>query len=137
MRKGEILALKWKNIDNKYIHILESKSGNSRKIPNSGQLKELLYNIPKDNEYVFYNHQSKTKYTDIKRQFNTAIKNANIDNFRFHDLRHTAATRMVNNGIDLVVVKEILGHADIKTTMRYAHSLEETKIKAINILNSY
>ena len=52
-------------------------------------------------------------------------------------LRHTAATRMVECGIDLVVVKEILGHSDIKTTMRYAHPVPEIKLKAIKALNDY
>lgn len=63
--------------------------------------------------------------------------NANIKNFRFHDLRHTAVTGMVDSGIDMVVIKEILGHSNIQTTMRYAHALESVKIKAIELLSSY
>ena len=65
------------------------------------------------------------------------ITKAKINNFRFHDLRHTAATRMVEKGIDLVVVKDILGHADINVTMRYAHPVPEMKLKAIKALNDY
>ena len=76
-------------------------------------------------------------YTDIKHSFATVLKTAKIDNFRFHDLRHTVATRLVEKGIDLVVVKEILGHSKIETTMRYAHAVPKRKMNAINVLNSY
>ncbi len=52
-------------------------------------------------------------------------------------LRHTAATRLVELGVDLVVVKDILGHADISTTLRYAHPVPEMKLKAMKLLNNY
>lgn len=137
MRKGEILSLKWTNIDEKSIEILESKSGKSRKIPNIGNLKKLLDSLPKENEYVFFNPKTQTRFQDIREAFSDALKTAQIYNFRFHDLRHTAATRMVEKGVDLVVIKEILGHSTIQTTMRYAHSLETIKERAIKLLSSY
>ena len=62
---------------------------------------------------------------------------ADIKNFSFHKLRHTAATRLVSANIDLVVVQEILGHSKIDTTMRYAHPVPERKKEAIDVLNSY
>lgn len=62
---------------------------------------------------------------------------AKVKNLRFHDLRHTAATRMVSLGIDLVVVQEILGHADLKTTMRYSHPVPERKAAAIKALDIF
>ncbi|MBO5739404.1 tyrosine-type recombinase/integrase [bacterium] len=67
----------------------------------------------------------------------TVLKTAKIDNFRFYDLRHAVATRLVEKGIDLVVVKEILGHSKIEITMRYAHAIPKRKMDAINVLNSY
>jgi integrase len=57
----------------------------------------------------------------LKRAFGMACKRAKIKGLRFHDLRHTAATRMAERGANIVAVKEILGHADIKTTMKYFH----------------
>jgi len=77
------------------------------------------------------------RYVDIKHSFSTCLKRAGIENFRFHDLRHTVATRLVEKGIDLVVVKEILGHSKIETTMRYAHTVPEQKLNAISVLNLY
>lgn len=72
-------------------------------------------------EYVFINPETDTKYDNINRSFHTLLKRAGIENFRFHDLRHTAATRLTWSNIDLTVVQEILGHASIQTIMRYAH----------------
>jgi len=71
---------------------------------------------------------------DVKTAFKTACRRAKIRDLRFHDLRHTAATYMVTGGIDLVTVSEILGHADIKMTMRYAHPTPENRRKAVNVL---
>ena len=91
----------------------------------------------KDFDYIFINPQTNKPYTTIQKAFSTILKKANIKNFRFHDLRHTVATRLVEKGIDLVVVQEILGHSKITTTQRYAHPVPQRKIEAINILNSY
>ncbi len=141
MRKGEILNLKWSNIDFKkqFIELLQTKSGKARKIPISNKLMKALVLLKENkiSEYVFANPYTKTKYKFIHKGFDEALRKADIMNFRFHDLRHTAATRMTEMGIDLAVVQEILGHSDVKTTMRYAHPVPERKLKAIEILNNY
>ena len=137
MRKSEILNLKWVNIDMDYgfIELLETKSGRSRRIPISNRLMDLLMALDRTSEYVF--HIDGDKIGDIKKCWNTAIRNARISNFRFHDLRHTFATRLVEKGVELVVVKELLGHADIHTTMRYAHAVPNRKKYAIDLLDNY
>lgn len=55
----------------------------------------------------------------------------------FHDLRHTSATRMVGAGVPITMVKDILGHSDIHTTMRYAHAITEQSLEAIETLSNY
>lgn len=139
MRKGEILNLKWDcvNIDQRYIDVLKTKSGKPRQIPMSEKLYSELKELVKVNEYVFINPITKNKHGNINDVFPEFLRKAKINKFTFHDLRHTSATRMVECGIDLIVVKEILGHSDIKTTMRYAHPVPEIKLKAIKALNDY
>jgi len=140
MRKGEILNLKWSQIDlkNGFIDILKSKSGKERKIPVAKKVKEVFENMGKNGEeFVFVNPETKKPYYDIKKSFASLLKKADIKNFRFHDLRHTVATRLVECGTDLLIVQELLGHANIQTTMRYAHPVPERKQTAINRLNEY
>jgi len=139
MRKSEILKLQWSQIDFKYkfIEVLASKSGKSRKIPISTKLFKILTCLKNNNnKYVFVNPKTVTAYKDIKKSFNIVTKKANVLNFRFHDLRHTATTRMAAK-MPIPVLQEILGHAKISTTMRYAHVMPAQKRKAIEVLDSY
>ena len=70
---------------------------------------------------------------EIKNGFDEACRRAEIHGFRFHDLRHTAATRMIEGGASIVAVSKALGHSDIKTTMRYTH-LDDSVRDAFEIL---
>lgn len=141
MRKSEILNLQWQQVDFQkgFIEILRTKSGKARKIPISSKFKITLKEIFKkaNGIYVFVNPTTNKPYVDIKKAFKSLIERAEIADFRFHDLRHTVATRMVESGVDLLVVQEILGHANIQTTMRYAHPVPERKKNAIDMLSLY
>ncbi|KKP40223.1 MAG: site specific recombinase [Candidatus Peregrinibacteria bacterium GW2011_GWC2_33_13] len=139
MRRGEIFGLKWENVNIKTgcITLTETKNGKIRKIPISKTLKAELKNFNRFTEYVFTNKETGKPYSDIKKGYKSLCDGARIKNLRFHDLRHTAATRMVASGIDLVIVQDILGHADLKTTQRYAHPVPERKQKAIEALDEY
>lgn len=101
------------------------------------KLLKVFNGLKRTSEYVFVNSETNTHYIDIKHSWVTVCKAANIKNFRFHDLRHTAITRMVEKGIPLPVVQDIAGHSKIETTMRYTHIMPKQKVEAIQVLDSY
>ena len=117
MRKGEILKLKWDQVDIRHSFLLldETKNGERREIPINRTLYELFAGMPRslESEYVFVGKDGEP-YGDIKRSFHTALKKAGIRDFHFHDLRHTFASHLVMAGIDLLSVKELLGHKSLQ-----------------------
>ena len=138
MRRGEILSLRWNDIDfdKHYIFIKETKSGIPRKVPMNSLVASTFKNIKREDRLIFYNPKTNNHLKDIYRSFKTACQKVGIPDMRFHDLRHTAATLMVTGGVDLVTVKEILGHSKIEMTMRYAHPTSENKRRAVAVLES-
>ena len=98
-------------------------------IPLNNTVMELLKRkgkVVSMNGYVFTQNGEKLTKREVQRQFQTAVKRAKITNFRFHDLRHTFATRMVQAGVDIYTVSKLLGHASVKETERYAHHYPES-----------
>ncbi len=139
MRKSEILSLRWKDVDfvKGFIHIADSKSGRSRDIPMNSPVFETLHDRSRAREFVFENPETKARTLDVRTAFKGACRRAEIKGVRFHDLRHTAASRMVEAGIDLVTVSKILGHASIQMTMRYAHPTPENMRLAVQRLGEF
>ena len=84
-------------------------------------------------QYVFTYKGKRVK--NIKKAFQTALKNAGITDFRFHDLRHTFASQVIMWGGDLKEVQELLGHKTMSMTLRYSHLSQEHKKRAVNLLN--
>jgi integrase len=136
MRRNEILSLKWPNVDllRVYIFIDDSKSGKPRKVPMNSAVLEAFLGLPHVSDYVFFNTETKAAVKDIKTAFKAACRRAEITGLRLHDLRHTAATKMIEAGVDLVTVSKILGHASIQMTMRYAHPTPENMRLAVSKL---
>lgn len=141
MRKGEILSFTWRcvSLENKKITLLDTKNGKKRYIPINSMLMKELEKLDKNkiSEYVFANPATNTRYADLMGAFPAICKLAKIEDFRFHDLRHTSATRMVGAGVPITMVKDILGHSDIHTTMRYAHAITEQSLEAVEALSNY
>ncbi|MCX8027653.1 MAG: site-specific integrase [Thermodesulfovibrionales bacterium] len=140
MRKGEILNLKWENVDLKHGFILleKTKNGDKREIPINDNLREILNNLIRriDSPYVFYNQKTgKPYHPEIKRSFHSALKRAGIKDFRFHDLRHTFASHLVMAGVDITTVSKLLGHKSITMTLRYSHLSPSHTKKAVSVLN--
>jgi integrase len=141
MRRGEILALKWGDIDfqSEYILVRKSKSGRSRKVPLNDVSLRTLLDLKEENgafDYVFFNKQTESFLKDPKRAFKTACKKSGVVNLRFHDLRHNAATFMIQDGADIHTVSKILGHSDIRVTMKYSHPDFDGRKKAAKSLEN-
>ncbi len=142
MRKNEILTLRWTNIDlDTKIMTLEhtnTKTKRTRRIPINSVLRKLLLEQrlkSGGNEYIFLSPTGNPykRHDSIKGSYERLCKKAGISGLRFHDLRHTAATRMIEAGASIVAVSKILGHSDIKMTMRYTHP--DTSLKeAVELL---
>jgi len=140
MRRGEILNLKWNDVDleNRIVTVQDSKSGKKRMIPMDDTLYETLRILPSrfQRGYVFPSsvNRGKPRY-DFKRQFHNALENAEIEDLRFHDLRHTFASHLVMAGVDIKTVQELLGHATLTMTMRYTHLASDHRTRAIKALD--
>lgn len=142
LRLQNILGLRWETIDieQNFLEILmqENKGHKKIQIPLSSKFKAELEKIGiKKEGYVFISWRTGTKYSNIHDGFTKALKEAGIKNFRFHDLRHTVATRLVANGADLMTVKQYLAHSNLSTTQRYMHPTPENMKKAVAILDCF
>ncbi len=133
MRRGELLSMTWADINWEAkmltIRAESAKSGRQRHIPLNVEAMEVLQRWAgqageRRAGKVF-------DVTDIKKGWGKLIANARIEEFRFHDLRHHFASRLVRAGVDLNTVRELLGHADITMTLRYAHLAPDTLAAAV------
>ena len=136
MRLREILGLHKSQVDfiRNVIELLETKSGKPRTIPIEPDLKAILQRLCEkagENGYLFENKRTGKPIHDIKTAWYNALDDAKIANLRFHDLRHTFGTRAIDGGAPLSAVKEVMGHADVRTTMRYVHATDEGKRRAV------
>lgn len=134
----------WEGVDlfRKTVTVFRSKNGERRTIPINGLVLNVLRRIVKvrsvKSDYVFPS-ETYTLLDDshLRRAFRGAMKLCRIENFHFHDLRHTFATRLVQSGIDLYKVQCLLGHKSSIMTQRYAHHYPESLREGVEILERY
>lgn len=137
-RRGELFNLRWRDVDLVAALVTVrgtgAKSGTTRVIPlNSEAVAALKAWQPSPHEagaYVFPGNEG-ARLGGIKTGFLKVLRDAAITGFRFHDLRHDFASKLVQAGVDLNTVRELLGHADLKMTLRYAHLAPEHKAAAV------
>jgi integrase len=140
-RKNEIWGLSWKCVylKNGFITFMETKNNEPRSAPLTGHALELMLErsqIPRiDTDLVFPSRVDPQKHFDFRRPFQMALKAAQIEDFRWHDLRHCAASYLVMAGVDMRTVAEILGHKTIQMTQRYAHLSPEHLKDAVAKMN--
>ena len=128
LRKSELINLRWEDIDfeRKYIRVeskedWRTKTGNTREIPITDDLIGVLNKLSKTSDYVFLNSKGRKYGFHLTERVKRLARSIGISDMTVHALRHTFISHLVMNGVDLVSVKELAGHSDIKTTMRYAH----------------
>lgn len=135
-RKREVLDAQWKDFDfeRRRWRIPVSKSGKARYVPLSDGVIQLLSQVPSLPKctWVFANPKTAQPFVSIFYAWDTARTRAGLADVRIHDLRHSFASFLVNAGRSLYEVKQILGHAELKTTQRYAHLSHDTLIDAAN-----
>ena len=115
-----------------------SKSGKTRYVPLSIEAKTVLssWKDESDSEkLVFPSQVTGSKFDNINKSWRQIVIDANLDDFRFHDLRHTFASKLVMRGVDLNTLRDLLGHRDIKMTLRYAHLAPAHKAAAVAVLD--
>lgn len=140
MRKGEILNIKWKDIDLSRSRLVlhETKNNERRAIPIVGLAHKILADKSKvrqiDSQLVFPSSDP-NKPTCIRKAWDTALSDAKIDDFKFHDLRHTAASYLAMNGATLAEIAEVLGHKTLQMVKRYAHLSEAHTSSVVERMN--
>ncbi len=153
MRRGEICGLLWLdlNFDRGLVHVRNTKNGKDRIILMNMTVRQLLetqwnkrrerltgkdgkprFSTP--SSYVFPSPRSNERLVEIKYSFAKAVRDAKIKDLRFHDLRHTAATRMGDAGADAFTLAAIFGWSDIRMAMRYTHAMEAAKRRAVEAI---
>ncbi len=160
MRKGELMNLTWADVDftRKRIILHETKNGERRAVPIAGQAFDLLVEMEKrrrvdtnllfpklispGNGTTFQKHdleqvQKVQKPVELRGAWKAALQKAEIENFRFHDLRHCAASYLAMSGASLTEIAEILGHKTLEMVKRYAHLTETHKYEVVDRMNKH
>ena len=143
LRQGEQLSLEWTHVNllRKTVTIQKTKSGKSKTIP----LNQIAHNIliqrseirSIKNDFVFINgFGGKIDRSNLRRSFNSALNKAKIEDFHWHDLRHTFATRLAQNGVDIYKIAKLLGHQNVTMTQRYAHHCPDSLRDGVDILSA-
>ena len=134
-RRGELINLKWSDIDldRQTAYVKTTKNGQPKVMPLTNDVvTELSKFRDQETEYIFNSELKPDRPMCFTKQWIKALKLAEIEDFRFHDLRHTTASYLAQNGASLLEIAEILGHKQIQVTKRYSHLCIDHKAKLIN-----
>jgi len=140
-RKMELLNIKWKDIDfnRSVITLHETKNEERRILPLTGYALELINKMSRvrriDTQLLFPSKKNPNKPINIRDPWLKALKKAEIEDFRFHDLRHSAASYLAMDGASLAEIAEVLGHKTLQMVKRYAHLSEAHTAKVVARMN--
>jgi len=140
-RQAEVLNLRWKDIDlDRGIIILhETKNDERRAIPLQGHALDLIKEMNKvrmiDSDLLFPAPTKNSRPVNIQHIWEDARAEAKVENFRFHDLRHSAASYLAMNGASLAEIADVLGHKTLQMVKRYAHLSEQHTASVVAKMN--
>jgi len=139
MRRSEQYACEWSwiDLDRKVLTVPRSKHGEKRRVylnDTAIAAFRLLWQFSEGKGKVFSHLYTSNKSTGAREWFENCLAKAGIQNFRWHDLRHTFASRLVMAGVDLRTVQELMGHKTIQVTLRYAHLAPQHQLEAVQRL---
>lgn len=133
MRVSELLSSRWEHVDleRRTLYVPTSKTGRSRFVPLAQAAVDVIGGLPRG-EFLFPNPRDPSRHlTTIKHGWQAARSAAGLPDFRIHDARHSAASFMVNSGVDLFAVGKVLGHANVASSARYSHLANDTLLAAV------
>ena len=140
MRRGELFHLKWADVNLVSSQVTvrgeRAKSGQTRHIPLNRSAVATLAQWKEQSAGGSYVFQAKggDALTNVKSSWRSVVKAARLTSFRFHDLRHDFASKLVMAGVPLNTVRDLLGHGDLQTTLRYAHLAPDHKADAVELI---
>jgi integrase len=137
MRKTEVLTLRKSQADfgAGVIHLLKTKSMRARQIPMTDAVRRTLERLSgAKGDWFFPNPETGKPFVDLRKSLKSACKLAGIRNYTMHKLRHTFGTWLAAENVNIVTIRDLLGHADLKTTDRYLHAVGRHTREAINKL---
>ena len=142
MRAGEIMALEWRDVDltRGWLTLRETKNGEMRGVPLTGKALELVKEHARTRRRLdtplLFPSANPAKPVNLRLPWQTAVKRANLQDFRFHDLRHSAASYLAMNGASLNEIAAVLGHKTLAMVQRYAHLSESHKAGVVERMNA-
>ena len=130
-RLGEIQKLRWDYVTPTHLELPDSKTGR-RRIPLPREARAMIDTLERreGNPFVILGERGEGYYNDLQKPWRRVRERAGLEDVRLHDLRHTYASVAVMNGIDPFTLKEILGHKNLTTTLRYVHLSDDAVQKA-------
>jgi integrase len=137
LRYGELASLEWASIDLQACSLTvtgrTAKSAKTRHVPLNAEAIDMLtrWRPEKQRKGLVFTNPNGSRIGSVKTAWGGVLKAAGITEFRWHDLRHSFASKLVQRGVALPVVRELLGHGDFKLTLRYAHLDDKQKIDAV------
>ena len=138
LRQGELFSLEWRNVTPQAVTVIATaaKSRKSRSIPLNAEAQTTIQSWREQTDTDGYVFKGRTgKFDNVRRSWKSVLATALIADFRWHDLRHHFASKLVMKGVPLNTVRELLGHSSLAMTMRYAHLAPSHLKEAVDLLS--